>query len=366
MRRMHIVFCIASLGPGGAERVLSDLANHYAERGGTVTIITLVSADARPFYPLNPGIQLIQTNKSSKGRPSFFKRCYNISSSLWGLRKTIKRLQPDRVISFIDLMNVRVLLSCLGLRVPVIVSERTDPRHHQFPLKKLSSWLRLKLYPSAYRVVVQTQAAADYFPKSWKEERISIIPNAVKKPECTKNLSGGKIKIIITVGRLSAEKNHHDLIGAFAEWSKVYPDLTLKIYGEGPLRSALEKQVNNLSLQGKVHLPGSIPHIQTALLESDLFVFPSRYEGFPNALCEAMALGLPVVASDCSGNREVIREGVDGRLFPVGKTDILSKIVLELMQDTEQCQRLADNARAIVNRFGSKQVYKNWDTLIFL
>jgi GalNAc-alpha-(1->4)-GalNAc-alpha-(1->3)-diNAcBac-PP-undecaprenol alpha-1,4-N-acetyl-D-galactosaminyltransferase len=360
---VKIVFCISSLGSGGAERVLSDLANHYAEEGHMVSLLTLVSSDTPPFYPIDLRINLIQTNKSSKGRASILRRICNVSSSLLGIRRAVKTLKADVVVSFIDLMNVRVLLACWGLGVPVIVSERTDPAHHQLPLKRLSEWLRLKLYPMAHRVVVQTQAAARYFTDTLGKE-INIIPNMVKRPENIKNQCRDKITNIVTVGRLSAEKNHKTLIMAFSDWAKQYPVLTLTIYGEGPERGNLEKLITEMALQFKVTLPGATKDIQAALLDADLFVFPSRYEGFPNALCEAMATGLPVVASNCSGNTEVIRDGLDGLLFPVGDRPALTKAVLGLLDNPGQCQALSENAVTIAERYGPEKVYGLWDSLI--
>ena len=362
---MHILFCISSLGSGGAERALSDLANYYVNQGHQVSLLTLVSSNTAPFYSVDSRINLVQTNKASKGKSSIFKRLYNISTSLLGIRKTVTNLKIDKIVTFIDLMNVRVLLACLGLNIPIIVSERTDPAYHQVPLKRVSNWLRLRLYPKAFRVIVQTQAAANYFPKDWGNH-VTIIPNVVKKPKNNKLdfLRKDKIQHIISVGRLSQEKNHESLIKVFSDWIKKYPHLRLTIYGEGPERKSLEQLISSLSLSEKVSLPGTVKNIQESLLEGDLFVFPSQYEGFPNALCEAMAVGLPVVASDCSGNAEVVRNGLDGILFPVGDMEALTKAVFDCLDNAEKCDYLSKNAVNIVSRYGSEQVYKKWDNVI--
>jgi glycosyltransferase involved in cell wall biosynthesis len=360
---MNIVFCISSLGSGGAERALSDLANHYVGKGHAVYLLTLVSSDTKPFYPIDSRITLIQTNKSSRGKVSILRRIYNVLRSLFEMRKKIKQLNADVVVSFIDLMNVRALLACCGLGIPVIVSERTDPAYHQLPLKILSEWLRLKLYPYAYRLVVQTKSAANYFPSAWYD-KITIIPNVVKRPDKIKKMGSHHIKNIITVGRLSEEKNHKDLILAFYDWIKHYPNLTLKIYGEGSERENLEKLIIDLSLQNNVKLAGVTKDIQAAMFDSDLFVFPSRYEGFPNALCEAMAVGLPVVASNCSGNSEVIEDGFNGVLYPVGDRDELTKSVLGLLNNSKKCQYISENSCKVVECFGEDKVYKFWDSHI--
>jgi glycosyltransferase involved in cell wall biosynthesis len=261
-------------------------------------------------------------------------------------------------------MNVRVLLSCLGLKVPVIVSERTDPSHHKLPLKKISEWLRLKLYPKASKLVVQTKVAAQYFPSDWQES-ISIIPNAVRKPSVKWINNSNEIKKIISVGRLSKEKNHKELIIAFSEWVKDYPSLVLNIYGEGPEKENLERLILNLGLSCCVKLCGTVNNVQEVLVSSDLFVFPSIYEGFPNALCEALAIGLPVVASDCSGNAEVIEHGIIGLLFRFNDRKSLTKCVLSLLNDKEKVETLSSNASKITDRLSPEVVYSLWDSIIF-
>lgn len=354
---MRITLVISSLNAGGAERVLSNLANYWAAQENQVTLITLESPQVEPFYLLDPQINLIRLGLFSKAKTSL-GRVFEIARRLIIIRKNIKKLSPDVVISFVDIMNITTLISCLGLPFPIIVSERTHPRYYAIPA--FYNKLRRLFYPRARKVIIQTQSAADYFVNL---NNISIIPNSVHATSITTQ-SHPKVDNIISVGRLVVSKSFEALIYAFSKITKFYPELTLTIYGEGPERCNLTRLISKHNLENKVFLPGAVKNVQEKFVKADLFVFPSRFEGFPNALCEAMAVGLPVIASDCSGNIDVIDDGVNGRLFPVGDVDRLVELIRELLEDSEQRQRLAAEARKITDQFSESKIYQMWNNII--
>jgi glycosyltransferase involved in cell wall biosynthesis len=354
---MHLVLIISSLSAGGAERVLSNLANYWSKKGHTVTILTLDQPRAIPFYPLAKEIKLKQLGLC-EATTSILHRLLNIFKRVLTLRKTIRILSPDGVISFISSMNFTTLLACGGLNLPIIVSERTHPVYHKLPL--FDTLLRRLLYPTAAKVVVQTQSAADYFRPL---DNIAVIPNSVSVPP-TIAPQHSTVHQLISVGRLIPSKGFNLLIQAFSKIALDFSHLNLTLYGEGEERQALEKLVADLNLKGRVFLPGLTQNIQAKLAEADLFIFPSFYEGFPNALCEAMAIGLPVIASACSGTVDVINDGVNGRLFPVGDTEKLTYLLRELIQDTSQRHRLSKEAQKITDRLAEDKIYQMWDKLI--
>ena len=177
---MHRALIISSLNSGGAERVLSDLANYWVSKGHQVTLVTLASPDVKPFYPLDSKVRLIQLNQT-QNESSFLTRLGNILRRVFCLRTALKTLNPDVVLSFVDVMNLTALLASVGLKTPVIVSERTHPFYHKLP--SLYQGLRTILYPKAFRVAVQTQSAADFFKSP---RNLLVIPNAVKKPSLQK------------------------------------------------------------------------------------------------------------------------------------------------------------------------------------
>lgn len=355
---MHLTLIISSLNPGGAERVLTDLANYWASKGHQVTLITLASPNAKPFYPLYSKVRLIQLDQT-QNESSFLTRLGNILRRVFCLRKTLKTLKPDVILSFVDVMNLTTLLASTGLNIPVVVSERTHPAYHKLP--SFYQQARKFLYPRASRVVVQTDSAADYFKKL---SNLAVIPNAVKDPSFKKTNLSETVHQILSVGRLCPFKGFDTLIQAFARLHTHYPLLRLTIYGEGPERDNLQKRIASLHLQEKVSLPGAIQEIHKKLAEADLFVFPSLYEGFPNALVEAMSVGLPVLASNCSGNIDIVRDGIDGRLFPVGDVEKLTTLMEELINNPKQRQRLGEQAQSVCNRFHPEHIFKLWDEVL--
>jgi glycosyltransferase involved in cell wall biosynthesis len=354
---MRICCVIASLGTGGAERVMSNLANYWVSSGHEVTLITL-SREA-PFYPLEAAINVQQLGQTTEGPCGIIGRLWAIVRRLWALRSAIKKDRPDVVLSFVDIMNVTTLLACIGLPAPVIVSERTDPAFHEIPW--LYKRLRTGLYRRAKAVVMQTKSAAAYFEKL---SNVTIIPNVVRKMERAGREFSADKKHIISVGRLEAQKDFHTLIKAFAQTLPAMTNATLTIYGEGSQRPQLNDLIAALNLQNCVRLPGVCTDVNAILKTADLFVFPSLYEGFPNALCEAMAAGLPVIASNCAGSADVVQDKINGRLFPVGDVDALAALIIELFGDAEQCKKLASEATELSNQYSEHEVYKCWDLLI--
>ncbi|MBS0185057.1 MAG: glycosyltransferase family 4 protein [Proteobacteria bacterium] len=355
---MHLALIISSLNSGGAQRVLSILANHWASQGHKISLITLDRPESPPFYPLNSKINIFQLNKN-KPETSCINRLKAISDRFLSLRKKIQKLKPDLIVSFVDIMNITTLISSLGLKIPVIVSERTHPKYHKIPL--LYQKLRGLFYSKASQVIVQTESAAQYF-KNLKN--VSVIPNAVLIPNKTKQDVNLMPQHIVSIGRLCPFKGFDTLIYTFSNLLQQYSNLILTIYGEGQERKNLEKLISFLNLENKVFLPGALKEIQTSLLKADLFIFPSHYEGFPNALCEAMAIGLPVIASNCSGNIDIIQDHINGRLFPIGDIEALTQISLELLKDTNQRVKLSQNAKQLSEQFHPNLIFNLWDQAI--
>lgn len=354
---MNITLVISSLGAGGAERVLSNLANYWDGEGHRVTLITL-AAD-KPFYHLSEKVILNQLDQVSKNGESFLSRLFNIVKRLFSLRNALQKSKPNVIVSFVDVMNITTLIACIGLKIPVIVSERTNPFFYKIPA--FYQFLRKIFYPCAKKVIVQTQSAAEYFKKL---TNVSVIPNVVKKAGEIHKSVLKPVCTIVSVGRLCPNKGFSTLIKAFAEILKFNSGLKLTIYGEGADRENLEFLIKKLNVGSSVFLPGTVPNVEEILVDADLFVFPSHYEGFPNALCEAMAVGLPVVASNCSGNIDIIQDGMNGRLFPVGDVEKLTSLMKELISDSLQCQRLSQSAMALADTYSHDNVYKLWDAVI--
>jgi GalNAc-alpha-(1->4)-GalNAc-alpha-(1->3)-diNAcBac-PP-undecaprenol alpha-1,4-N-acetyl-D-galactosaminyltransferase len=360
---MRITLVIHSLYSGGAERVMSTMANYWAEKGWQVTLLTF-SGDNLPFYDLHEAITYRPLN-ISQDSVHILDFLRNNWTRLQVLRSAIAQTKPDVVISFMTTTNILVILATLGLKFPVIVSERNNPE--LFNPGFFWTLLRRWSYNFADRIIVQTQRATEYFPRSM-QSRISQIPNPVLIPPPHPLGSEAKLlklpsRSIVAVGRLEPQKGFDLLLSAFSTLTEEFPEWTLTILGEGDLRSTLVAQCEVLNISDRVNLPGRVKNVYAFLKSADLFVMSSRFEGFPNTLCEAMASGLAVISTDCpQGPREIIREGLDGLLVPHENIPALAAAMELLMSDDDKRQNLGIYATEIVERFSLETVMGLWET----
>jgi len=349
---MNLVLVIWSLEPGGAQGVLSSLANGWAANEG-VSLVTL-SGETKDHYRTIDSVRRLRLfTQSGNSLLDVIRR------NIWmarDLRQTLRSIRPDIVVSFMDRTNNQVLLATRGLNIPVVVSERTDPRFHQIPRK--ARLLRRVLYPRADAVVVQTESVRRWCERFIKPANVWVIPNPVQPcphPETERQ------RMVVAVGRLVPEKGFDVLLEAFASATRSFPDWTLTILGEGPERSALQFLARSYGIEGRVSFPGVVDDPSKYLARAGLFVLSSRYEGFPNALLEAMACGTPSIATDCpSGPSEIIRDGVDGLLVPVDRPDLLADQLSQLMGNPGLRNQLGLRATEVVDRFDAESVFDHW------
>ncbi|MBS1808840.1 MAG: glycosyltransferase family 4 protein [Acidobacteria bacterium] len=356
---MRITFVVPSIRCGGAERILTAMANYWAANGRTVTILTFDSESVTPFYPLSPEVRLQSLDVLSEAS-NFVAGFRNNLQRIWALRGALQATCPDVIISFLIRTNVRVLLASLGFNTPIIISERSDPFLSQ-PGKLWQGLARIT-YPFASKITVFTAHAAKYFPASLRN-KIRVIPNPVLALDKSAKLQAEGYRIV-AVGRLEHVKGFDLLLKSFALVQQIFPTASLTIWGEGSQRRALEALRDELSLSAHVSFPGVTKDVVQALTEADLFVQTSRWEGFGNALCEAMSVGLPVISTCCSGPQEIIRDGVDGVLVPVENVDALADAILNLLPDFSKRQSLAANALEITKRFALRNIMRQWEQLL--
>jgi GalNAc-alpha-(1->4)-GalNAc-alpha-(1->3)-diNAcBac-PP-undecaprenol alpha-1,4-N-acetyl-D-galactosaminyltransferase len=352
------------MAAGGAERVAATLVNAWAMRGFDVVLMPTFSGRGECFYPLSPLTRLVylaDLTGSLNGRllPSYVQR-------LRALRRFLREMRPDVVISFLPNVNVMMLLASFGLGLNTVVCERTDP--FEMPVGRSLSVLRAILYPLASRLVVQTEAVARKFLALRRPvPAVTVIGNPIPDEFAVGVVPMQRLdafpKRLLAVGRLSEEKRFERLIQTFALISHRHPDWILRIVGEGPERARLELLVAQLSLTGRVELPGRRNDINAEFMSADLFVLTSRFEGFPNALLEAMASGLPCVSTDCpSGPFEISEEGRAVLLVPVDDFSALESALDELMSNSMKRRELADLARrSVTQRFSLDRILERWN-----
>lgn len=350
---IHIFLVTYHMQWGGAERVLSILANYWANLPNHR--VTLVTYDQKePFYTLDEKVRRI-TIPLGQESASTLQGFILTAKRVQALRKLLKKHRPSAVVSFMHLNNIRTLLAAKGLGIPVLISERSNPFVDTIP----GFWNRLRTltYPWASTIILQTEASREFFPAAL-HPRCTVIPNPIDAPKVRREgPRGDGEKVLISMGRLVDAKGFDWLLTSFAKISDKVPGWKLRILGEGDLRAPLEQQRKELGLEDRVELPGQITDTQAELAKADLYVLSSRYEGFPNALAEAMAVGLPAVAFDCKyGPRDVIRPDVDGVLVPAENLDELSAALLDLMTDDAKRERLAQSAAELTERFGTEKV----------
>lgn len=351
------------MGPGGAERVIAQIANGLDARGHDVSLLTYDANGDPSFYPLKQGVRMIPLGLNSlPRRPGAIWVIEQIFRLLRGLRQQIRVERPDVLVAFITQTNIFALLACAGLRVPVVVSERSDPL--LTPLRSPWKVARAICYPFAAGLVVQSREVREGFP-SWIRRKTCVLPNPVSMPVASSVQKCEPTRLILAVGRLSREKGFDLLLEAFKNVVAEFPEWRLEIRGEGPLRGELEDLRDTLGLQDRVSLPGIISEIHHCYIQADIFVLSSRFEGFPNALCEAMAHGLPVVATSCSGGvREIIKAGENGLLVPPEDVDALGRALSSLVANPELRKALGERARDIVERFGVEIIMDKWEAYL--
>ncbi len=349
-----IVFVISSLGCGGAEKVVTNIANHLSVLGNSVSIVTFDSPVNKPFFPLNKEIELVQCDMLHVGT-NFISGLKNNIKRILILRRIIKRLKGDIVISFMDRTNVITLIATRFLKIPVIVSDRTDPILGN--PGRMWRLLRIIMYHFACKIAVQTEKVVNKYPVTFRK-KIVVIPNPVMKPE--KKLVQRQGNLIVGIGRLSEEKNFHLLIEAFYGIKKKYPDWHLEIYGDGPLRKQLENLILKLNLKDSVKLPGVVKDIDEVLQRADIFVLCSKFEGFPNVLCEAMANGCAVVSSRCGPAEEIIIDNENGLLVNINDVEEIKKAIEHLITNEGLRSRIGEKGREITEKYSMDRIIGNW------
>lgn len=358
---MNILINSLTLGRGGTERVIANLSNNSLIQKHNVTIITCAYQESS--YDLNEKIKHIcLDNAIDEINQNKFIRFIRRRRKL---KELIKAIKPDIIMSFLPEPNFLVLSLRKFVNIPLIISVRNDPKK-EYAFLPYKMMMRI-LYPKADGYVFQTEEAKNYFKFSKDIFAKSIvIPNPVNPDFIEKRYEGQRENIIVSVGRFDEQKNQKLLIRAFSKIANDYMDYKLVIYGEGKLRKDLEDYIKKLKLEDKVFLPGEKHNIKELIYKAKLFVLSSDYEGIPNSLMEAMALGLPVISTDCpvGGPRMLIQNGINGLLTKVNSDEELADAMKKIISNEDFAHKLGNEANKISITLAPEKIYKKWEDYI--
>lgn len=344
-----IIMFIPTLQYGGAERVTSILSKEFCDKY-EVYIIT-EATEVKNEYVLDERIHRIK-----------IKSKYKIFS-IFEIRKIVKKIMPKLCLVIFAPQYSYLFFALLGLNLKQIVSERNDPI--RFSGSKINKILYQYLLKKADGIIFQTYDAMKYYYKK-PSNKCVIIPNPIVIKNLPNKYEGTREKKIVNVGRLHEQKNQKLLIEAFVKAHKIVPDYKLEIYGQGHLEKELLNLIKKLKAEEYISLMGTSNSLLKEIVNSSLFILSSNYEGMPNALIEAMCLGIPSISTDCpcGGPRELINNYENGLLVPIKNIDKMTDAIIEILTNRELSNKISENSFDLRNRLDSKKIAEQW--LIFL
>ncbi len=364
MRVLFVARAIHAMA-GGVERMIIMLVHAMLERGHQIELFTWDRAGTRAFYPMDPRIRW---HRLDLGNPMEKASSGMLVRRMRMIRALVRERRPEVIVCFQEGPFAALRLYTLGLGIPVIAAERNAPT--QFDHTN-NAWRR-KAYHSAFRiaqrVVIQCESHRRFYPAGLRPKIVTIsnpVPAASFRANPAQPDANGCFNLL-SVGRLSFQKNYEVLIAAFAQLAPRFPDWKLTIVGEGEQRDALSRLSKASGLSGRVSLPGNCAAVDQYYRQANLFCMPSRWEGFPNAVAEALAGGVPAVGfADCAGMSDVIQSGKTGLLAPgTGDADSLASALAELMRDPEKRAAMGAAAVESMTKFDPSRTFDRWEDLL--
>ncbi len=352
-----IFLYIDSMQRGGANRVMANLAEYFDAEGYAVTLVNdILPVPGILEYSVPDGVERAWLKASS---PNALLKNF---SRIRALRKLLRKDKPDVLISFMGPPNIRALTAAIGLPVRTLVSVRNDPyREYGTGLRKVLAgmWFRL-----SDGVIFQTGDAASYFPRGI-QKKSKIIFNPVNREFYQRKWKDGSRRIVV-IGRLQPQKNPMLAIRSFLAVSSQLPEHTLHFYGDGDLRPELEAYVKERRFDDRIFFYGKTDDVGSVLENAALYVLSSDYEGMPNALMEAMAVGTPAVSTDCpcGGPRTLVETPEQGLLVPCGDGDALAKAMLTVLGDRDLQQQMSAAAARRARQFQPEIILKEWEAFV--
>lgn len=348
---------------GGIERMAAALMNEMCAYGHDVSLLTWDLAGAKSFYKLDARIKWYNldhgTHETKAGWILRFKRMFK-------MRSILKEISPDVIMAFQHGTFLSTRLYSLGQGFPIIAAEREAPARFKYLKSGKWQWLIYQSFRLSKRITIQCESYREDYP-DYLHSRITTISNPVFPAKSYSSPEGmdDKRKVLLCVGRLGYQKNQSVLIKAFSILYKEFPQWDLVFAGEGGDRAMLEKDVKALGLNSRISFLGAVKDISQLYCSSHLLCLPARWEGFPNAIAESLAHGLPAVGFlECAGTRDLIIDGVNGALAEGNcDPDTLAQALKALMEDDVLRKNMGKRGVDSMASFMPDNIFKKWNAL---
>ncbi len=362
---MKILFAIPRLTYSGAPKMMAWIANQMAKRGHEVHLVTFFSEEQARI--LHEGVS-VHSLKVVQSNRRLVRNTTGMMKTVGRLHKTVRAIKPDVVVSFLDSVGyVYMAIGSVLTKSKFVASERVDP----YSYRGRTARVRFSLMKRADGTVFQTEGAREFFGKYQRiYENSTVIPNPVVLNEHVRSMQqnipcvADRDKRIVTVGRLSLTQKRQDvLLNAFQIFHENHPDYQLVIYGDGGDREKIQTMIDQAGLSECVTLAGRTDRVEEEIFHAAAFVLSSDFEGIPNALIEAMSIGVPSVSTDCSpgGAALLIKDGENGFLVPRGDANALADRLSVLVCDRETAARFSKNSPAITEEFSEDRIADKWE-----
>ena len=353
---MKIRIFIGGLSGGGAERVCCNIANFLADKNHEVEIVTM--ADDKATYGLSSKVHRMILLSESE-RKGFI---YNSVVRYKRLKECVHNTKCNVYIVMLPITILLLISLKRFTKAKIIASERNMPTLYP-------KWQQIAMKWIASKVdgwVFQTEEQKEWYGNHLGQVHNCIIPNAINEQFILEPYIGERKNKIVTVGRLMPQKNQELLLHAFAKVAAVFPIYKLHIYGDGPLKSKLLQVAKELDIEDKIEFEGFVSNISEKIKDAALFVLSSDFEGMPNALMEAMAMGVPSISTDCGGGgaKFLIENEKNGLLVPIGDVDALASAMERVLSDRAFSEKISKNARTLCKTLAPDVIYGQWERFL--
>ncbi len=356
--KMNVVFITYSMNFGGTQSVITTVSNSMVQRENKVTIITMINSPC--VYELDKRVRVLPLLNSTAGPEGFFKN----RSAYKLLRKTVADIHPDAVVIMAEEISARIAAALMGLHLKLIAAERSNP--YMVPVDKINRFYRKVFYRYVDGFIFQTKDAASFFSSKIRK-RGTVILNPLEISRIPRRpYPKIRQKTIVSVGRLAPNKNHMLLLESFKKFYKIYPEYKLLIYGDGELKSELMEYARRTMYPDSYEFMGTTGEVLDEIFDAGMFVSTSDYEGMPSALIEAMACGIPCIATDCpsGGPGMLIEDGVNGILVPVRDCGAIVRAMCKIADENDEIRNIGINARTVAILTDPVKITREWENYI--